>query len=75
MWQIIVTCVNMFYVEGNGMRQNICEENADETLKTVRIYYVQIMTVSNLIAELRMDLEPILEVTIFLVQLIMELII
>ena len=64
MWRIIVTCVDMFYVEGNGMRQNICEANADEILTTVRIYYAQIMTVPNVIAELSKDLEPILEVTI-----------
>ena len=69
MWQIMVTCVDMFYVEGNGMRQNICGANADE----IRTNYAQIMTVPNLIAELSTDLEPILEVTIFLVQLIMEL--
>ena len=55
------------------MRQNICGANADEILTTVRIYYVPTMTVPNLIAELSMDLEPILEVTIFLVQLIIDL--
>ena len=75
MSQIVVTGVDMFYVEGNGMRQNICGENVDEILTTIRINYAQIMTVPNLIAELSKDLEPILEVTIFLVQLIMELII
>ena len=75
MWQIMVTCVDMLYVEGNGTRQNICGANADEILTTVRIYYVPTMTVPNLNADLSMDLEPILEVTIFLAQLIMELII
>ena len=73
MSRIMVTCVDMFYVEGNGMRQNICGANTDEILTTIKINYAQIMTVPNLIAELSKDLEPILEVTIFLVQLIMEL--
>ena len=73
MWQIMVTCVNMFYVEGTGIRQNICGANADEILTAVRIYYVPTMTVPNLIAELSTELEPILEVTIFLDQLIMDL--
>ena len=73
MWRIIVTCVDMFYVEGNEMRQNIYGANAVATLTTIRIYCVQIMTVPNLIAEIRTDLEPFLEVIIVLVHLIMEL--
>ena len=69
----MVTCVDMLYVVGNGMRQNICGANADEILTTIRTNYAQIMTVPNKFAELSTDLEPVLEVTIFLVHLIIEL--
>ena len=75
MLRIMVTCVDMLYVEENGIRQNICGANADEILTTIRIYYAQIMTVPKLIAELSKDSEPILEVIIFLDHLIMALII
>ena len=68
MLRIMVTCVDMLYVEENGIRQIICGANADEILTTIRTNYAQIMTVPNLIAELSTDLEPIQEVTIFLVQ-------
>ena len=70
-----VSSVDMFYVEGNEMRQNICGANANVTLTTIRNYCVQIMTVPNLIEEIRTDLEPILEVIIFLDQITMVLII
>ena len=36
-------CVDMFYVEGNGTRQNICGANADVILITARINYAPIM--------------------------------
>ena len=73
-----VTCSNEANIAHVANYRDLCrhvlcrgKRNADEILTTIRIYYAQIMTVPNLIAELRMDLEPILEVTIFLVQLIM----
>ena len=72
MWRIIVTCVDMFYVEGNEMRQNICGANADEILTTIKIYYVQKI---KLIAELCKDSEPIMEVISFLDQILMALLI
>jgi len=64
----MVTCVDILYVEENGVRRNICEANADEILTTCRTNYGTIMTAPNLIVELRTELEPILEVTIFLDQ-------
>ena len=75
MWQIMVTCVDIHYVEENGIRQNICGANADEILTTCRTNYDTIITAPNLIVELRTELEPILEVTIFLDHLILDLII
>ena len=75
MLPIMVTCVDMLYVEESGIRQNICGANAEEILTTCRTNYDIIMTVPNLIEELRTELEPILEITIFLDHLILALMI
>ena len=69
----MATCVDMFYVEGNGSRQNIHGANADATLTTNRLFPNQIMQAPNMIEEISMDSAPIKEVINFLDQLIMAL--
>ena len=71
---IMVICVDMFYVEGNGTRQNICGANADANQTTTRINHALILPVPNMIEELRTDSELILEVIFFLDRIIMVLI-
>ena len=71
MWLIMVTCVVMYYVEGNGTRLNICGANADETLKSIK--YAPAFLVPKLIEELRTDSEPIMEVITFLARILIVL--
>ena len=58
----MVTCVDMFYVEGNGSRQNIYEANADAIVTTNRLISNQIRQAPNMIEEINMDSAPIKEV-------------
>ena len=69
----MVTCVDMLYVEEDGILQNNCRENADAIRTATKTNYVPTMPDQNLIEELRTDSEPILEVIIFLDQIIMAL--
>ena len=71
----MATCVDMFYVEDNGILQNICGANADAIRAATKINYVPIMPDQILIEELRTDSEPILEVIIFLDHLMIDLLI
>ena len=75
MSRIMVTCVDMFYVEENGIRQNIYGANADVILTTIRINYDQILRAPNMIDEEIMVSRPIMEVISLLDQLLMALII
>jgi hypothetical protein len=69
----MVTCVDMFFVEGNGSRQNIYGANVDAIRTTNRTFFNQIMRASNMIEELIMDSAPNTEVINLLDQIIMAL--